>query len=414
MSKVCLVRPNGANCYYKEIHSLRSIEPPLWLLLLANHYESDIIVDAEAEDYNSSETVNKILSYKPDKVVILATGSHPSAHIQSKTEMNKLAVMLQDKTEVTTHCSLPVFPIGCGRPRWKLLDLTKYRAHNWHSWSNNNIRIPYGAIFTSTSCPMKCEFCTVKSFYGETYQIRTISDVIDDFDTLAKLNVKNIKIMDELFVFNMQRVHNLCDDIIGRRYDFNIWAYARIDMMNEQVLKKMKKAGINWLAYGIETGSDSIRKDVLKGNFDNQKIKEVIKMTKDNGINVVGNYMFGFWEDNLETMQQTLDLARELKCEYSNFYCVVAYPGSELYEQMQELKVELPKDFSEYSQMSENFKPLPTKYLKAEEVLHFRDKAFDNYYRDKEYLKMMLIKFGSETVENIGFMTNKKIKRNGL
>jgi radical SAM superfamily enzyme YgiQ (UPF0313 family) len=370
-------------------------------------------VDAEAENYNSRETVAKIMSYSPERVIILATGSHPSAHIQAKDEMIKLSVMLEGKTNVETHSSLFIDPCKWGPPRWELLDMSKYRTHNWHSWSNGNIRIPYGAIFTSISCPMKCEFCTVKSFYGNQYQARLIEDVTADFDTLSKLDIKNIKVMDELFVFNPYRVHAICDDIIGRGYEFNIWAYARIDIMNEKLLKKMKKAGINWLAYGIETGSEEIRQNVLKGNFDNNKIREVIKMTKDCGINALGNYMFGFWDDNLDTMQQTFDLATELQCEYSNFYCVVAYPDSELYNQMVERKVSMPTDYIQYSQMSENFKPLPTRHLKAEEVLKFRDNAFNSYYTNQDYLKMMLIKFGSDVVQDIGLMSNKKIKRNG-
>jgi radical SAM superfamily enzyme YgiQ (UPF0313 family) len=411
VDRTVLVRPNGINSYQTAIQPFRACEPPLYLLLMANYYHTDIIVDAEADNLTPVQTVEKIMSYNPKKVVILTTGNHPSAFIQSKDEMLKLSILLEGKTNVETYDYLPIDPCKWSPPRWGLLDMNKYKAHNWHSWSNFGDRKPYGAIFTSISCPMKCEFCTVKSFYGETYQARLIEDVIYDFDTLANLGIKNIKIMDELFIFNPKRVIAICDELINRHYDFNIWAYARIDIMDGQLLETMRKAGIKWLAYGIETGNEDIRKNVLKGNFTNQRVKDVVRMTKDAGINVLGNYMFGFWEDNLETMQQTFDLATELQCEYSNFYCVVAYPGSPLYGKMLSKHVDLPTDFTQYGQLNEEFKPLPTEFLTGKEVLQFRDDAFLKYYSNEDYQHMMLIKFGTKVANDIKDMVNIKLSR---
>jgi len=58
-------------------------------------------------------------------------------------------------------------------------------------------------------------------------------------------------------------------------------------------------------------------------------------MTKDADIRVLGNYMFGFWDDTKATLEETLAFAKELNCEYANFYCTVAYPGSTLYTDME-------------------------------------------------------------------------------
>jgi radical SAM superfamily enzyme YgiQ (UPF0313 family) len=411
--KIILLRPNTSEGYNKEISHLRACEPPLWLMHMANYYKSDTLIDADANNYTREETVAQVVAQKPDKVIILASGAHPSANIQQKEISGDLEKLFKEiGIEVECYSNLPIDPCKYGPPRWNLVDISKYKAHNWHSWSNNNIREPYGTIFTSISCPYKCEFCQVKDFYGETYVQRPLDNIAKDFDTLAQLNISNIKMMDELFVFNPKRLELICDDIIGRGYHFNIWAYARIDIMTDKMLRKMKQAGINWLAYGIETGSERIRKNVLKGNFDNNRVKEVIKMTKDNGINAFGNYMFGFWEDDLSTMQETLDLAKELNCEFANFYCVVAYPGSKLYDEMKEKGIELPTNYLGYAQMSKEFKPLPTKYLKAEDVLRFRDNAFSEYFKNLPYLSLMKEKFGKDVVKEIQEMTKIQLIRN--
>ena len=412
MNKIICLRPNTSLGYNKEISHLRSVEPPIWLMIMANFYETDILVDADACNYTKEETVEKVLAYSPKKVVILATGAHPSSNVQQKEISTELEKMFQQKgLEVECFDHLPIDPCKYGSPRWDLVDISKYKAHNWHAFGQSS-RSPYGAIFTSVSCPFKCSFCQVKSFYGENYIQRPLDDIAKDFDTLAQLNISNIKMMDELFVFNPKRLDLICDDIIGRGYHFNIWAYARIDIMTDKMLRKMKQAGINWLAYGIETGSERIRKNVLKGNFDNNRVKEVIKMTKDNGINCLGNYMFGFWEDDLSTMQETLDFAKELNCEFANFYCVSAFPGSPLYDEMKEKGIELPTNYLGYAQMSKEFKPLPTKYLKAEDVLRFRDNAFSEYFKNLPYLSMMKEKFGKDVVKEIQNMTKITLERN--
>ena len=100
--------------------------------------------------------------------------------------------------------------------------------------------------------------------------------------------------------------------IIERGYKFNIWCYSRVDTVRDHYLDTLKKAGVNWLALGIESGNTRVRKDVTKGRFEDVDIRSVVKKIRDHGINVIGNYIFGLPEDDMESMQMTLDLAMEM------------------------------------------------------------------------------------------------------
>lgn len=412
MNRTVIVRPSCASGYCSSIQSLRAKEAPIWHAILANYYKAMAIVDGEAYDWDSKELASTIAMYEPDRVIILPTGSHPSAYIQQKEDALEVAKELEQylikKVEILD--SLPVSPIGWGLPRWDLLDMKKYKAHNWHCWGGLD-RNNYASVFTSISCKFNCSFCTIKQFYGNTYQCATLEEIEEQFKALAKLGIKNIKIMDELFVYNKERVKLICDIINKIGFKFNIWCYGRIDTTDTDMLLAMKKAGINWISYGIESGNEEIRKKVSKGNFTNWKIQDIVRKTKDIGINVLGNYMFGFWDDTLVTMQETLDLAKELNCEYSNFYCVVAYPNGSLEDES--LRQYIPTKPSEYSQMNPNFKNLPTKWCTAKEVLEFRDRAFTEYHTNPLYLRMMHEKFGDNVYEELKNMTNKRITRNG-
>ncbi len=300
---------------------------------------------------------------------------------------------------------------------WDLLPMEKYRAHNWHCFGDIHHRAPYAIIYSSLGCPFHCHYCNIHALYGGKPGIRFRSPehVIAEVDWLYQnYHVRHVKILDELFVINKERMFEICDLLIKRHYGINFWAYARVDTVSEEILKKLKKAGVNWLCFGIEAGSREVRQGVDKGRFDQETVKKAIAMTHAAGIHVIGNFMFGLPDDTLKTMQETLMLAQELNCEYVNFYATMAYPGSPLYEDALAQGVELPESWNGFSQFSPETLPLPTKYLKAAEVLKFRDEAFDAYYKDPRYLAMIQEKFGQETVDHIYQMLQSKLQRNIL
>ena len=296
-------------------------------------------------------------------------------------------------------------------PAWDLLPMDRYRAHNWHSWSNGNRRQPYGVVFTSLGCPFHCSFCCINAIFGEhKIRYRDPSLVIDDIEHLVRnYGVKNIKVLDEMFALQEDHVIRLCDLIIERGYDLNIWVYGRVDTVNEKMLRKMKQAGINWLAVGYESGNKKIRDRVSKGLFDNEKIMRVTSMIKAAGINIVGDFILGLPDDDIESVKDTLKMAKELNCEYTNFYVCMAYPGSKLYAETD--PKDLPETWSGYSQFGYETRPLPTKYLTSEDILRFRDSAFESFYRSERYRKMISERFGQGTLDEINEMLKRKLKR---
>ncbi|MFC1988634.1 B12-binding domain-containing radical SAM protein [Chloroflexota bacterium] len=296
---------------------------------------------------------------------------------------------------------------------WDLLPMEKYRAHNWHCFDHISQRQPYAIIYTSLGCPYNCTYCNIHALYNNKPGIRFRSPekVINEIDLLVKnYKIRNIKLMDELFAINEDHVIRLCDLIIERGYDLNIWAYARVNTVNERMVKKMKQAGVNWLCYGFESASQTVRNGVYKKTEQNVTDR-AIKMTRAEGIYILANFMFGLPDDNMETMQETLDMAKGYNFEYVNFYMVMAYPGSQLYLDAVKQGLKLPESWHGYGQYSEEAIPMPTKYLSTNEVMRFRDNAFNNYFNNPEYLKMIKQKFGPEIVEHIKDMLTHKIHR---
>ncbi len=297
-------------------------------------------------------------------------------------------------------------------PAWDMLPMEKYRAHNWHCFDDITRRQPYAVLYTSLGCPFKCSFCCINSLFGKnTIRYRSVDSVMNEIDELVnRYGVRNIKIMDEMFAMNEKRVTELCDRIIERKYDLNFWAYARVNTVSQRMLAKMKQAGINWLAYGFESGSKRVIKDVTKG-YDTEKVMDVVQQTYSEGIYICGNYIFGLPEDDYESMNETLALMFEINAEWSNIYSAMALPGSKLYDLALENGWALPESWQAYSQYAYETLPLPTKYLSGGQVLAFRDYAFDAYYKNPAYLNMIRSKFGDETMKHIMSMAEKSLDR---
>src|SRR5438132_423771 len=225
---------------------------------------------------------------------------------------------------------------------WDLLPMQRYRAHNWHCFGHLE-REPYAAIYTTLGCPYHCTFCCIQAPFrsGEkssaagkavnSYRMWSAAAVLAQIDTLVtRYGVRNLKIADEMFVLNPRHVEAICDGLIERGYDLNIWAYARVDTVREGMLDKLRRAGFRWLAFGIEAADEEVRDDVDKG-FDQRDIFNTLERVRNAGIHVIANYIFGLPADTHASMERTMQLALDLNCEFANFYATMAYPGSPLY-----------------------------------------------------------------------------------
>ena len=325
------------------------------------------------------------------------------------TSFNKSAKMFENLDE-----SLP-------GQAWSLLDMKKYKAHNWHTFGKLETRNKYASLQTSLGCPFKCTFCCINApFERNTIRFWSPKHIINQIKILVEeYGIFNIKIPDEMFVLNPKQVTGICDEILSMGYGdkLNFWAYARIDTLEDNdMLKKMIKSGFKWLALGIESSSKHVRDGVTKGRFDNFDIEGIVKKVRDMGFYVGANYIFGLPDDNKNSMQETLDLSLRINSEWSNFYSGMAYPGSQLYPMAKKKGWMLPDNekgpgWIGYSQHAYEALPLRTEHIKGSEVLDFRDKAFDAYFNSPDYLSMITKTFGKETTQHISKMSSHKLKR---
>lgn len=331
--------------------------------------------------------------------------------------------------QIETNPPSPIVPndrmeIDLPGMAWDLLpEFSRYRTAGWHSWSNDSIKEPFAALYTTLGCPYRCSFCMINiinrtgtgpdvtSADSNLYRRWSPEFVIKQFDYFAKHGVKNIKIADELFVLNPNHFGEICKLIIERGYDFNIWAYSRVDTCKPQYLDLLRKAGVRWLGLGIENPNEIMRREIHKDGYHDVKIVDLIQMIRSAGINVGGNYIFGLPNDTLESMQATLDFALANQTDMANFYCAMAYPGSPLYLEAKKKGLALPSTYAGFSQHSYETLNLENGNLSAAEILQFRDAAWLKYHTDNSYLHLLENKFGAHARKDLEQTTKITLKR---
>jgi len=311
---------------------------------------------------------------------------------------------------------------------WDLLPYRKtpldlYRAHFWHAEFDHAKRTPFAAIYTSLGCQFACNFCMINIVNREDnaegidasnsrgMRFWSPAWVSREMRKLADLGVKTLRISDEMFFLNKRYYIPILENAVKEDYGFNMWTYSRIDTVRKDALELFKKAGVNWLALGVEAGNQLVRQEVSKGSFKEVNIRDVCKTIQNADINIISNYIFGFPEDDLGTMKQTLDLALELNTEMANMYPCQALPGSPMYHIAKKNGWSLPDSYEGYAFLSYESQPLPTKYLSSAEVLQFRDSAWQTYFENSSYLNLVEKKFGSQERKNVEEMSTIKLKR---
>jgi radical SAM superfamily enzyme YgiQ (UPF0313 family) len=431
------------------------------------------IIDANAENLSPTEVANRINDIQPILAGIVVTGVHPSASTQTMPSAIKISHAIKSKCNIPlvvsglhptalpqqtlkeTHADyiieghglvsfaellfylkdssktietipglwfylspnnisftfksplLSSFP----SPSWDLLPMSLYQAHNWQCLSNMSHRSPYASLYTSIGCPHHCKFCCVHTFWQNHKVIyRPTDEVIADIDYLVnKYQIKYLKIADENFLLNPNHYMPIINQLMLKNYHINIWIYSRIDTIRQEHLPLLRKAGIQWIALGIESADASVLNAVDKP-IQQQNMINCVNTIKSHDICVMGNYVFGLPNDCLESLQATLDIAKTLNCEFVNFNCMMPYPGTIYYEKAIQAGT-APPIWEAYSQHAYETQPLPTSSLGASDILEFRDQAFHAYFSRPSYLMMIEKKFGMDARYHIEKMIKTRLKR---
>ncbi|MDP3789281.1 MAG: radical SAM protein, partial [Candidatus Omnitrophota bacterium] len=212
------------------------------------------------------------------------------------------------------------------------------------------VKTPVGLMISSRGCPYQCIFCDRKVF-GNKFRAHSAKYVVDEIEQLINIyGAREIRFMDDTFTLDTKRVEGICDEISKRKIRIPWTCLTRVDTVNLDILKKMKRAGCWQVIYGIESG-DQRMLDVIKKGVTVEKNEQAIRLAKKAGLNVRATFVFGLPGETLESIKRTVEFAKRVKLDVVNFFTVILFPGNELYAIAKQAGKVLHENYDEYTSL---------------------------------------------------------------
>ncbi len=388
--KVVLVAPPmRPEVVYGSFSDWASVSPPTGLCYIASYLRQAgrevAIVDAEATGLNVEQTVEAVRAHRPQlvglacktlwmisaqrvadalraampEVKIVAGGNHVSALPERTLEecpsmdfavigegevtTAELADALNGRGEVSDVAGL------CYRDGDRIVrtperarimtldelpmpafDLLPDLATHYQPALTSVEKVPAFSIVASRGCPAQCTFCDRMVFgnrvtrHSPEYTVRMIEMLYHEH------GIRYLLFDDDNLLLHRGHLHELLDRLMASDVRMPFTCQSRVDTIDPERVSRLKKAGCRMILFGIESGSPQIL-DAMKKRITVEQIREAIRITKAAGIKTFGFFILGYPGETEETMQETVDLIRELKLWDVGVFLFTPLPGSEAY-----------------------------------------------------------------------------------
>jgi radical SAM superfamily enzyme YgiQ (UPF0313 family) len=225
------------------------------------------------------------------------------------------------------------------RPPFEPIDSLPFMARDLLDEYNGCVHVT-----TQRGCPFPCTYCGARQFhdlYQETDakygRRRSHENVLEELRQIRRDGaLAYVIFLDDTFTIHHPWVKEFCRVYSQEFPDLGFSLHARVETVNERMLHQLAAAGCKHITYGVESGSQRVRTDIMRRPVSNERFKEVFAWTREAGIMVTANYMLGIPGETRDDLQQTLDLAEELEAFDFGYFVFYPYPGTQLFRVCQD------------------------------------------------------------------------------
>jgi len=220
---------------------------------------------------------------------------------------------------------------------------------------------PFSVIKVSRGCDFSCSFCTSSLYYGKGWKARSPENIIEEIrETKEKYGIDTFLFLSDTFNADNDFVKRLSSLIIENNLNIRWVANSRVDLVSEDTVILMKKAGCLLVSLGIESYDDSVLRKNNKG-LDRKAIEKGINILKKHGILTYGYFIFGLEGETKTTMLKTAVMAAGSKLDFAVFYSLTPYPGTPYFQRFNDTNW---KDYFHGSSSIAEYKGLGKRVIK--------------------------------------------------
>lgn len=338
--------------YDKYLRTLKDANHPLWKEIgtVISEQSPDIVgISVMTAKYGSALRVSRLVKdFNPDIPVVWG-GVHPTI-LPDETIKNKdVDIVVRGEGEYTflqlienlksldkvlgiTYKENDEIIHNPNRPLVQHLDELPLPARHVILEKENYHPEAFGNIFASRGCPYNCIFCASHKVWTKKVRYRSPQNVVDEIKEIKKtFKTNQFRFEDDSFTLNKRFVESVCALLIKEKLDIKWTTETRVDLVTDDLIKKMKSAGCEDITMGVESGDEKTLKRIKKG-ITIEQIRNANRILKENKMGFSAFFMVGFpWETKKE-IDKTVSLMKELDPSMAAFSVATPYPGTELYD----------------------------------------------------------------------------------
>ncbi|MBM3566442.1 MAG: radical SAM protein, partial [Alphaproteobacteria bacterium] len=217
-------------------------------------------------------------------------------------------------------------------PAWELYD-----SRDYHRISRLLARRrPVTIAEFSRGCVFKCDFCASKSTAGLGYRKKSPERCAEEVKRMQALGFREFWLADDIFTSDQEWATEVAEKVITSGADM-LWTChngIRVESANERMFEAMRKAGCYRVNFGFESGNDMILKSFGKGGKASvEQGRIAVRMANKAGLDTSGSMLLGLSHDTEETMEETIEYARQLPLDMVKFGVCIAFPGTPMFKE---------------------------------------------------------------------------------
>lgn len=376
MKKVLLLSPRCEENILNTVNVEKQYSPPLGLLYLATSVK-DIanvkIIDAYNRNYSDDYILEEIEKMQPEivgisinfffsmntsimlakkirakfKDLVIFCGGNAATYSHEKLLKEGFDYVSLHEGELTFR-EMMLFPTNDFR---KMKGIAYLDADGVHSSLREDIvdldtlPIPdysflegfqdYSIVISSSrGCPYNCFYCSTKQMWGINWRKRSAKSIFDEIKKQMELfgysNNVNVSFSDDNFLVDRERFFQLANLFEQNNLRCNIGFSARIELVDEEILKRAKEMGTRSIFFGIESGSEKMLKK-LNRRYTKESVLEKVSLCEKMGINVTTSFMIGIPGEDDDDVNETFSLIRSLPNKNIQVHVCTALPGTDMW-----------------------------------------------------------------------------------
>ncbi|MBD3266719.1 radical SAM protein [bacterium] len=207
------------------------------------------------------------------------------------------------------------FPI----PRYDLIPMRKYSIPHGR-------RGKFASFLTDFGCPFNCSFC----FNGKwAHKIRNVDNALQELRYLKKIGIHELWIKDLTFGVTKSHSKTFLHRLIEEDLGFEWITLSRVDVMDEEILTLMARAGCHTIQFGVESADQQILNSIDK-RIAPERVKEIFQLCRQLGIRTLAHFIIGLPGETEESAKNTIDFAIDLDPDFASFNMAAPRMGTDL------------------------------------------------------------------------------------